>query len=85
MTARSTVDTRKLDPTSIIVFHQAYVPFPQVYFYSLINNKTLRDVGEYLRDEVSHQKLTLMNVLLIVYTGDSLLMITDEWIPSAWL
>ena len=25
VTARSTVDTRKLDPTSIIVFHQAYV------------------------------------------------------------
>lgn len=25
MTARSTVDTRKLDPTSIIVFHQADV------------------------------------------------------------
>lgn len=30
VTARSTMDTRKLDPTSIIVFHQAYVivPFP---------------------------------------------------------
>ena len=27
VTARSTVDTRKLDPTAIIVFHQAYV-FP---------------------------------------------------------
>ena len=25
MTARSTGDTRKLDPTAIIVFHQAYV------------------------------------------------------------
>ena len=25
VTARSTVDTRKLDPTAIIVFHQAYV------------------------------------------------------------
>lgn len=30
VTARSTVDTRKLDPTSIIVFHQACV-----YFYYL--------------------------------------------------
>ena len=26
ITARSTVDIRKLDPTAIIVFHQAYVP-----------------------------------------------------------
>ena len=25
VTARSTADTRKLDPTAIIVFHQAYV------------------------------------------------------------
>lgn len=25
MTARSTVETRKLDPTAIVVFHQAYV------------------------------------------------------------
>lgn len=25
VTARSTIDTRKLDPTSIIVFHQSYV------------------------------------------------------------
>ena len=25
VTARSTIDTRKLDPTAIIVFHQAYV------------------------------------------------------------
>lgn len=28
VTARSTVDTRKLDPTAIIVFHQAYVLEP---------------------------------------------------------
>lgn len=28
VTARSTMDTRKLDPTSIIVFHQASVPLP---------------------------------------------------------
>lgn len=26
VTARSTIDTRKLDPTAIIVFHQAYIP-----------------------------------------------------------
>ena len=25
VTSRSTVDTRKLDPTAIVVFHQAYV------------------------------------------------------------
>ena len=34
VTARSTVDTRKLDPTAIIVFHQAYVlPNLIVLFY----------------------------------------------------
>lgn len=33
VTARSTVDTRKLDPTAIIVFHQAYV----LKLYPLVN------------------------------------------------
>lgn len=50
MTARSTVDTRKLDPTAIIVFHQAYVNpvYPATAFTFVFN----RDIGEYLRDEV---------------------------------
>lgn len=39
VTARSTIDTRKLDPTAIIVFHQAYVPF--------LNKKTCWINGEY--------------------------------------
>ncbi|KAG6832296.1 hypothetical protein H0H92_003529 [Tricholoma furcatifolium] len=44
VTARSTVDTRKLDPTAIIVFHQAHVNYIPI---DIIHS----DVGEYLRDE----------------------------------
>jgi 60S ribosome subunit biogenesis protein NIP7 len=52
VTARSTVDTRKLDPTSIIVFHQAYVQ--PVSCFSTSNYHLFdSDVGEYLRDEVT--------------------------------
>lgn len=66
VTARSTVDTRKLDPTAIIVFHQAYVPLMimldapyDIYFYS--------DVGEYLRDEVSPCMAPPLKVLIRSY------------------
>ncbi|CEQ39474.1 SPOSA6832_00991 [Sporobolomyces salmonicolor] len=54
VTARSTIDTRKLDPTAIVVFNQACVHAPssvqlQQTLTSLIAFH--RDVGEYLRDE----------------------------------
>ena len=51
VTARSTVDTRKLDPTAIIVFHQAWVLYPYLE-YLLLTFFSLSDVSEYLRDEV---------------------------------
>jgi hypothetical protein len=54
VTSRSTVDTRKLDPTAIIVFHQAYVSC-RLALVPLLT--CFRDVGEYLRDEVT---LTLL-------------------------
>ena len=50
MTARSTVDTRKLDPTSIIVFNQASVLLYPSSFITDLRERS--DVGEYLRDEV---------------------------------
>lgn len=50
VTSRSTIDTRKLDPTAIVVFHQAYVI--SVVRFSFFPSKISRDVGEYLRDEV---------------------------------
>ena len=61
VTARSTVDTRKLDPTSILVYHQAYV-LP-LSLFSKTHRKFVSfcfqsdsvsvnsDAGEYLRDE----------------------------------
>jgi len=49
VTSRSTVDTRKLDPTSIIVFHQAYLCFSARLNWLLTGTNS--DVGEYLRDE----------------------------------
>lgn len=52
VTSKSTVDTRKLDPTAIVVFHQAYV-FENVFSLSTAQALLLRDVGEYLRDEVT--------------------------------
>ena len=49
VTARSTIDTRKLDPTAIIVFHQAYVGiYPNACTLTEVCDS---DVGEYLRDE----------------------------------
>ena len=48
------MDTRKLDPTAIIVFHQAYVS-RKLLLVPLLT--CFRDVGEYLRDEVA---LTLL-------------------------
>jgi ribosome biogenesis protein Nip4 len=53
VTSRSAVDTRKLDPTAIVVFHQAYVIL--VFRFSFFPEKIARDVGEYLRDEVKKQ------------------------------
>ncbi len=58
VTARSTIDTRKLDPTAVIVFNQAYVrplsSSPSAVSSSLTPQSPFRvasDVGEYLRDE----------------------------------
>lgn len=74
VTARSTVDTRKLDPTAIIVFHQAYVPHMiildapyEIYFYS--------DVGEYLRDEVSPRMAPPFSFAHIVALGNLVLIV----------
>jgi hypothetical protein len=53
VTSRSTVDTRKLDPTAIIVFHQAYVSCRLLLVPLLRTFAYFRDVGEYLRDEVT--------------------------------
>jgi len=59
VTARSTIDTRKTDPTAIIVFNQAFVSLHCPLLYrcpKLHPNPSLlvnSDVGEYLRDEVS--------------------------------
>lgn len=52
VTSKSTVDTRKLDPTAIVVFHQAYVFLITFTLPPLKPSLYLRDVGEYLRDEV---------------------------------
>lgn len=53
VTARSTVDTRKLDPTSVIVFNQARVLCLFSVLGCLLNEHSCghSDVGEYLRDE----------------------------------
>lgn len=51
VTARSTLDTRKLDPTAIVVFHQAYVVWSLLLTLTHVYDS---DVGEYLRDEVSY-------------------------------
>ena len=52
VTSKSTVDTRKTDPTAIVVFHQAYVCklFTDLSAQAFFSP---RDVGEYLRDEVN--------------------------------
>lgn len=58
MTARSTIDTRKLDPTAIIVFHQAYASQLSSFVGFALLTFLLSDVGEYLRDEVSYQNVS---------------------------
>ena len=62
VTSRSTVDTRKLDPTAIVVFHQAYV-FANVFFFSSTQASSFSDVGEYLRDEVTRFLLAIVHQL----------------------
>lgn len=57
VTARSTIDTRKLDPTAIIVFHQASVF--AVLFAFMLTFVRFSDVGEYLRDEVCSLSVNL--------------------------
>lgn len=56
VTSRSTIDTRKLDPTAIVVFNQACVRFLQLTLsplsLTLFTRSCYSDVGEYLRDEV---------------------------------
>ncbi|KAF9244577.1 secretory pathway protein Sec39-domain-containing protein [Melanogaster broomeanus] len=62
VTARSTVDTRKLDPTAIIVFHQAYVTagasvsLPHVRWQAIrdqdITTDTVRDVLSAVDDDL---------------------------------
>lgn len=50
VTAKSSVDSRKLDPTGILVYNQACVEGLSSELYFMLTLR-YRDIGEYLRDE----------------------------------
>ena len=81
VTARSTVDTRKLDPTAIIVFHQACVSVCSVVLVILAHTLPTRDMGEYLRDEVIIMCFSLIQIL-IPFLGNTLLI--HLYIHTRW-
>jgi hypothetical protein len=71
VTARSTVDTRKLDPTAIIVFHQAYV-------FILEEQKLLTDA--FLK--VMLANICAMRCVSLVYSSDDSQLI--EWFRTRY-
>lgn len=83
VTARSTVDTRKLDPTAILVFHQAYVLIDR-FFRHLAYALSTRDIGEYLRDEVRETRFLPVQ-LLTPFSGNSLLNCSCSMRWSSWV